>query len=154
LKDALDESFDLGPLRDADASSMLGTRPDPRAQAMLAGLRARGAHSVFVRYLESLGGHPKADAVLAAATTTLGWGPLMRKRVSRLTVENLPWWIRLFGTLIGASVPAEHHESDRFCGLPNEEILGKHSLSEVACAALLGEVSPDPAHLFVFQTLV
>ena len=79
----------------------------PRAEAMLAGLRARGARSVFVRYLEGLGGHPTADAVLAAITATLAWGPLMRKRISRLTVESLPWWMRLFGTLIGASVEAD-----------------------------------------------
>jgi hypothetical protein len=78
----------------------------------------------------------------------------MRKRVSRLTVESLPWWIRLFGSLIGASVPAELHEPDRFCGLSNNELLGARSLTEVACAALLGEASPDPAHLLVFQTLV
>ena len=156
LNNALDESFDLSRASDdVTARALLTTtEPDPKAERMLAALHARGTRSVFLRYLESLGSYPTADAVLAAATTTLGWGPLMRKRVSRLTVENLPWWIRLFGTLIGASVPAEHHESDRFCGLPNEEILGKHTLSEVACAALLGEVSPDPAHLFVFQTLV
>ena len=79
----------------------------PRAEAMLAGLRARGAKSVFVRYLQSLAGHPTADAVLAAITTTLAWGPLMRKRISRLTAESLPWWMRLFGTLIGASVDAD-----------------------------------------------
>src|SRR5271168_4861214 len=90
-----------------------------------------------------------ADAVLAAATTTLAWGPLMRKRVSRLTVESLPWWVRLFGTLIGASVPAERHAPDRFGGRPNAEILAASSLTEVACAALLGEASQTPSHLFV-----
>ena len=83
----------------------------PSAEAMLAGLRERGARSAFVRYLESLGGHPTADAVLAAVTATLAWGPLMRKRISRLTVETLPWWMRLFGTLLGASVEADRHEA-------------------------------------------
>ena len=119
---------------------------------MLAGLRERGARSVFVRYLEGLGGHPTADAVLAAITVTLAWGPLMRKRISRLTVETLPWWMRLFGTLIGASVEADRHEADRFCGIPNEEILGRRSLTEVAYLALLGQEAasrgpvrlPDP----------
>ena len=37
---------------------------------------------------------------------TLAWGPLMRKRISPLTAEMLPWWLRLFGALIGASVDA------------------------------------------------
>jgi succinyl-CoA synthetase alpha subunit len=156
LQNALDESFDLSRVSDdATARALLTTtEPDPKAERILAALHARGTRSVFLRYLESLGGYPTADAVLAVATTTLGWGPLMRKRISRLTVENLPWWIRLFGILIGASVPAERHEPERFCGLPNAEILGRLSLTEVACAALLGEASPNPAHLFVFQTLV
>jgi len=43
---------------------------------------------MFIRYLEGLDGHPSADAVLAAIIATLAWGPLMRKRVSRLTVET------------------------------------------------------------------
>ena len=156
LKNELDEGFDLGRVRnDTTACALLvRTDPDAKAERMLAALRARGARSVFVRYLENLGGYPTADAVLAAATTTLAWGPLMRKRVSRLTVESLPWWVRLFGTLIGASVSAERHEPDRFCGIPNEDILRTRSLTEVACAALLGEASPVPSHAFVFQTLV
>ena len=38
--------------------------PDPRAAAMLAALEARGARSVFVRYLRTLGENVTADAVL------------------------------------------------------------------------------------------
>ena len=156
LKNELDEAFDLGRVSDDTAARavLVRTEPDAKAERMIAALRARGARSVFLRYLENLGGYPSADAVLAAATTTLAWGPLMRKRVSRLTVESLPWWVRLFGTLIGASVPTERHAPDRFCGMPNAEILAASSLTEVACAALLGEASPTPSHLFVFQTLV
>jgi hypothetical protein len=77
----------------------------------------------------------------------------MRKRISRLTAESLPWWVRLFGALIGASVAAERHEPDRFCEIPNAEILGQRSITEVAYIALLG-LSPEPANLFAFQTLV
>jgi succinyl-CoA synthetase alpha subunit len=156
LKNELDETFDTSGVLDAAGARglLVRTEPDAKAEAMLAALRARGARSVFVRYLEILGGYPTADAVLAAATTTLAWGPLMRKRVSRLTVETLPWWVRLFGTLIGASVPSERHEPNRFCGIANAEILASRSLTEVACAALLGEASPAASHLFVFQTLV
>ena len=156
LKNELDEAFDLGRVSDDTAARALlvRTEPDAKAEQMLAALHARGARSVFLRYLENLGGYPTADAVLAAATTTLAWGPLMRKRASRLTVESLPWWVQVFGTLIGASVPAERHEPDRFCGMPNAEILAARSLTEVACAALLGEAAPTCSHLFVFQTLV
>ncbi|HEX4944048.1 MAG TPA: hypothetical protein VFV55_06810 [Usitatibacteraceae bacterium] len=155
VKSALDETFDVGSIV-ADAATrelfVSGAR-DGKAEAMLAGLKARGARSVFVRYLESLPGHPCADAVLAAITTTLAWGPLMRKRVSRLTAESLPWWMRLFGALVGASVDAQRHEAGRFCGIATAEILGQRSLTELAYIALLG-LHPQPANLFAFQTLV
>jgi succinyl-CoA synthetase alpha subunit len=154
LKSAQDETFDLRSISaDVPRQLFVSEKRDAKAEAMLAGLKARGAQSVFVRYLQSLNGHPTADAVLAAITTTLAWGPLMRKRVSRMTAESLPWWTKLFGALIGASVPADRHEPGRFCGIATEEILGKRSLTEMAYIALLGS-APAPANLFAFQTLV
>jgi hypothetical protein len=155
LKSALDDAFDVAAIEtDQSLRNLLlvGER-DARARAMLDGLKARGARSVFVRYLESLGGHPTADAVLAAISATLAWGPLMRKRVSRTTAEASPWWIKLFGTLIGASVHADRHEPGRFCGMTAEDVLGQRSLTEIAYVALLG-LEPEPANLFAFQTLV
>ena len=155
LASALDETFDARSMK-TDAATrelLLGASSDAKANAMLAALKARGAKSVFVRYLESLGGHPTADAVLAAITTTIAWGPLARRRISRLTAETLPWWMRLFGTLIGASTEAARHEKERFCGMPGAEILGKRSLTEIAYVALLGR-SPRPADLFAFQMLI
>lgn len=155
LRDALDQGFNLAPLCDDQALGALvaSDTPDPRAEAMLAGLEARVARSVFVRYLRSLGGHVSADAVLAATTTTLAWGPLMRKRVSRITVETLPWWFRLFGTVIGASAPVEAHSAEGFCGLTTERLLGEVSMTEVAYRALLGR-TPEAADLFALQTLL
>jgi len=120
---------------------------------MLAGLKARGAKSAFVRYVESLGGHPTADAVLAAIAATLAWGPLARKRISKTTAESLPWWIRLFGTMIGASVDASKHTAQSFCGIPAAGLIGKRSLTEIACVALIGQ-EPKAADLFAFQALV
>lgn len=155
LRDALDEGFDLAPLLAAAADEALlqDAQPDPRAQAMLDGLRARGARSVFVRFVERLGGHASAAAVLAAITTTVGWGPLMRKRVSRLTVECLPGWCQLFGAMLGASVDASRHEPTRFCGMDGAELLGSRSLTEVAYVALLHD-APSEHDLHAFQTLV
>ncbi len=120
---------------------------------MLRGLKARGARSAFVSYLQILPGHLTEDAVLAAVTATLAWGPLMRKRVSRITAESLPWWMRLFGALIGASVPADQHQADSFCGIATSDILEQRSISEVAFVALLG-LAPNPADLYAFQVLV
>lgn len=155
LGSALDESFDLAALpKDAALAELLvGREPDARAQAMLEALQARGARSVFLRYLASLPGQPAADGVLAAVAATLAWGPLMRKRISRLSAESLPWWLRLFGTAIGASVAAPRHEAGRFCGEATDAILQKRSLTEMACLALFGR-EPEPADLFAMQTLV
>ncbi len=155
LKSAVDEAFDVGAIVTDSATRTLfvANERDPRAETMLAGLKARGARSVFVRYLASLGAPVTADAVHGAIAATLAWGPLMRKRISRLTAEAVPWWTRLFGTLIGASVSAERHEADRFCGIVTADIVGKRSLTEVAYVALLG-LEPAPANLFAFQTLV
>jgi succinyl-CoA synthetase alpha subunit len=155
LKSALDEAFDLGTVVADRATHRLfvGDSRDPKAEAMLAALEARGAKSIFVRYVRTLPGNPTSDAVLAAIVTTLAWGPLMRKRVSRLTAESVPAWLRLFGALIGASVDARQHQTDRFCGIAAAEILGQRSLTEMAYVALLG-ATPQPAQLFAFQTLV
>jgi succinyl-CoA synthetase alpha subunit len=151
--DALDENFDIDRIEVEDPALFSGADPDPRAEAMLAGLRARGVKSIFVRFVESLPGHPTADAVLAAITTTLAWGPLMRKRISRLTAESLPWWMRLFGALIGASAAAEQHRPDSFCGIAMTDILQRRPISEVVFVALLG-LTPTPADLLAFQVLV
>ncbi|HEX4597918.1 MAG TPA: CoA-binding protein [Burkholderiaceae bacterium] len=154
MRDEQDDSYDTSQVKiDGAAGLLTGKSADPTAQAMLAGLEARGAKSVFVRYLRSLPGHPSADAVLAAISATLAWSPLMRRRISRLTVESLPWWLRLFGTLIGASVPAEQHRPDRFCGIEVADIIERRTLGEVAFVALLG-LPPKPADLFAFQVLV
>jgi succinyl-CoA synthetase alpha subunit len=155
LTNALDDSFDLAKVpHDASIrATLVGDIRDARAEAMLAGLEARQAKSVLVRFVRSLNGYPTADAVLAAITTTLAWGPLMRKRISRVSAENLPWWMRLFSTLIGASVDASRHEQGHFCGIANADLIGRRLLTEVACAALLGQ-EPTASDLFSFQTLV
>jgi hypothetical protein len=155
LKSAVDETFDLGrvALCEAERALLVGPEPDRKADFVLAGFAARKVKSIFVRYLRSLGGHPNADAVLAALTTTLAWSPLMRKRISRLTAESLPWWIRMFGTLIGASAPAAQHQARTFCNITTDELLGRRTLTETACLALLGREG-EPADLFVFQTLI
>jgi len=158
LKSALVEEFDFRAIKSLTAAERdilvsAEREPDSAAEAMIAAITARGAKSVLVRYLRSLDGQPRREAVLAAITTTLAWGPLMRKRISRLTAESLPWWMLLFGTLIGASADATRHETGRFCGMNSKEILEERGLTEVSFAALLG-LPPTAGNLFAFQTLV
>ncbi|GJH37585.1 CoA-binding protein [Paraburkholderia hospita] len=152
LADAFDREFDVDAIDTEGSAILFSDGPDAKAQAMLAGLAARGVSSAFVRWVANGPGYPCADAVLAAITTTLAWGPLMRKRISRLTAENLPWWTKLFGTLIGASADASRHHPDSFCDLSTEALLGERSLTEVAFAALLG-LTPSDDDLFAFSTL-
>lgn len=155
LGDVLDEQFALADivLTPAQRGLLVAETPDTKAQALLAGIDARAAKSAFVRFLRGLGGHPRSDAVLAAITTTLAWGPLQRKRISRNSAENLPSWIKLFGTTIGASIDASQHRTATFCGIANADIVERLSLTEVACKALLG-IEPSAADLFAFQTLL
>lgn len=153
LRDALDEGFDVGRVAADAAGGCTAGAPDARAAEMLAGLAERGARSVPLRWLRSLPGHATADAVLAAIAVTLGWGPLMRKRVTRLSVENVPGWLRLLATMIGASVDASRHETGAFCGVPAVELLQRASITEVAYRALLGR-APDERRRLALQTLV
>jgi succinyl-CoA synthetase alpha subunit len=153
--DPRDEALEAGSLRsDAAVRELfLAGHPDEKARAMLEALHARGVRSVFIRYLESLEGHPTADAVLAAIAATAAWAPLMRRRISLLTALNLPWWMRIIGSLLGASVSAESHERERYCGVPNVELLRSSTLTDIAALSLLAR-KPEPAHLFALQTLV
>lgn len=153
LVDAFDESFDVSVIDTAGSAVCFASERDAKADAMIAGLAARGVSSPFIRWLTHQERYPSADAVLAAITTALAWGPLMRKRVSRLTAESLPWWIKLFGTLIGASADASRHSPEAFCGFSNAELLGERSLTEIAFAALLN-LKPSSDDLFAFRTLV
>jgi succinyl-CoA synthetase alpha subunit len=150
---SLSESFDIAKVDASGHPGLTSDSPDGRARALVDGVKARGGRSVFLRWLESLPGHPTEAAALAAISATLAWGPLSRKRISRLTAESFPWWLQLFGTLIGASADAAKHEAGKFCGLSQQQMLESLSLGEVAFAALLGHV-PGEDDLFAFQTLV
>ena len=134
-------------------ATLLGNEPDPLAEAMLKAFDKRQGKSVFVRYLRTLKGHPTTDAVIAALTTTIAWEPLMRKRIPRLTVRNMPWYAHLFAVIIGAAANGKHHQPGKFCGVTTEEILESWSITELAYLSLLGE-RPTPASLFPFQVML
>jgi hypothetical protein len=86
-----------------------------------------------------LGGRPSRDAILAAISTTIAWGPLMRKRISRLTAETLPWYLRLYGVMIGASIPAKHHQPGSLWGISREERFGRWTMADFLFLALTGK---------------
>ncbi len=98
LADPADEEFDLQPLlqqtqEEEAIAHFIGSEEDERARIMLDGTAARGANSVFLRYLQLLqqetNSFISADAVLAAICCHLAWKPLLHKRLSVTTLFNL-----------------------------------------------------------------
>src|SRR5208337_1585136 len=127
LLDAHDESFALGSIQ-----------VDEQTRArFLAGLNARVSR----------------DAILAAIATTIAWGPLMRKRISRLTAETLPWYLRLYGVMIGASIPGRHHQHGSLCGVSREERFSNWTMADFLCLALIGK-KPTSAEARPLQILI
>ena len=144
LIDARDQDFDLSAIPVSDElRSLFAATPedanDPRPEAMIAAVRARGGQSLFLRFIDALGVRPSRDAILAAIATTIAWAPLMQKRISRLTAETLPWYLRLYGVMIGASIPAEHHRPGMLCGVSREERFGNWTMADFLFLAITGK---------------
>jgi succinyl-CoA synthetase alpha subunit len=144
LMDARDEAFDLSVIKVDDKiralfRSAADDLDDPRPEAVLKAVRDRGCKSLFLKFIEFLGGRPSRDALLAAISTTIAWGPLMRKRISRVTAETLPWYLRLYGVIIGSSIPAKHHQHGSLCGVPRDERFGHWTMADFLYLALTGK---------------
>ena len=158
LLDARDEAFDCSGITVDESTRALfsaaaAEADDPRPEAMLKAVRDRGGKSLFLRFVESLGARPSRDAILAAVSTTIAWGPLMRKRISRLTAETLPWYLRLYGVMIGASIPARHHQHGSLCGISREERFSRWGMADVLFLALTGK-KPTQAEARPLQILI
>ncbi len=157
LEDARDESFDLGRIDiDDDTRALFLAGEDDesvRPEAMLKALRARGGRSVFLKLLESLDGRVHRDGILAAIATTIAWGPLMRKRISRLTATKLPWYLRLYGVMIGATIPGHHHKTGSLWDIPREERFESWTMADLAFLAMTGR-KPTPEQAKPLQILI
>lgn len=148
LLDGDDESFDTSGivLDEATRALFLATADDaadPRPEAMLDAIRQRGGKSVFLNYLLGLGGRLSRDAILAAIATTIAWGPLMRKRISRLTAETLPWYLRLYGVMVGSMIPGSEHKSGTLCGIPRAERFSRWTMTDLCYLAMTGKKPTD-----------
>jgi succinyl-CoA synthetase alpha subunit len=158
LRDGRDETFDVSVITmDADTRALFLATPeeadDPRPEAMLAAIEARGGRSAFLKYLKAEGGRLSRDAILAAIATTIAWGPLMRKRISRLTAETLPWYLRLYGVMVGATIPGAHHQSGSLHGIPRAERFGQWTMADLCFLAMTGK-KPTPGEALPLQLLV
>jgi len=144
LIDGRDEAFDFSAITVDQATADLfaatsAEAADPRPEAMLKAVRMRGGKSVFLQFIASLGVRPSRDAILAAIATTIAWTPLMRKRISRVTAETLPWYLRLYGVMIGASIEGKHHQHGSLCGVPRDERFGKWTMADFLFLAVTGK---------------
>jgi len=158
LTDPYDEAFDFSAIKlDPNAREIFLARADeaddPRPEAMLKAVRDREGKSLFLKFLQSLGGRLSRDAILAAIATTIAWGPLMRKRISRLTAETLPWYLRLYGVMIGASIPGQHHQHGKLWGIPRDERFGRWTMADFLFLALTGK-RPTEAEARPLQILI
>ena len=158
LQDGRDEGFDTRAIAmDADTRAMFFATDedagDPRPDAMLAAVRFRGGKSVFLNYLRGLEGRLSRDAILAAISLTIAWGPLMRKRISRLTAETLPWYLRLFGVMVGVTIPGVHHRNDALCGIRREERFNRWTMADLCYLAITGR-KPNAEEALPLQMLI
>ncbi len=158
LKDGRDEEFDTSGITMDENSRELflageDEADDPRPEAMLAAVQARGGKSAFLQYLGGLDGRLNRDAILAAIALTISWAPLMRKRITRLTARTLPWYLRLYGVMVGASISGEHHQHGELCGIPRDERFGQWTMADLCYLAMTGK-RPAKAEAELLQLLV
>ncbi|MGA7324300.1 MAG: CoA-binding protein [Rhodomicrobium sp.] len=158
LQDGHDEAFDYSGIRLDDKTRALfmatsAEAEDPRPEAMLRAVHERGGKSLFLKFLEAQGGRLSRDAILAAIAMTIAWGPLMRKRISCLTAETLPWYLRLYGVMIGASIPANNHQHGSLWGIPRDERFCQWTMADFLCLALTGK-KPTEAEARPLQILI
>ncbi len=144
LKEGHHVDFDLSTIEvDASTRALFMARDDEakdsHPEAMLQAVRERGAKSVFLDLLLEQGGRLSRDAILAAIATTIAWGPLVRKRISRLTAETLPWYLRLYGVMVGASIPARHHQRGSLAGISQAERYGSWTMADLCFLAITGK---------------
>lgn len=134
--------------------SFAADKGDKLAETVLKKVESLGRKSVFIEFVkEAAGGKPSTEALLAAIWMTLGWEPLVKRSISKITIAALPWYSRVFSAFVGCSVPAEKHTKDSFCGVKNEELIDKWTFTEAAFLALIGR-KPNEKELFEFSMLL
>jgi hypothetical protein len=118
---------------------------------------AQDAQSIFIKFLldfaKQEGGKPSTDAMIAAIWTTLGWGGLKSKKITKGTITRLPWYSRIYSTIVGVVASADKHCEDSFCGVKLEELVPNFSFTRTAFLSLMGR-EPTDDELFEFQVLL
>ena len=87
------------------------------------------------------------------ARVTLGWGGMKSKKVTKSTLVRLPWYSRIYSTIVGVAASADRHGEDNLCGVKLEDLIPKFSFTRTAFLALMGR-EPSDDELFEFQVLL
>ena len=150
--DYAEQLKEAGKYKDA----LLADGEDPCAKKLAECLDKAG-HSVFIQfvqdYAEANGGKLSTDTLFAAVWTTLGWSALRGKKISKDTLVRLPWYSRIYSTIVGVSAPAERHGEDSIAGVKLEELIPNYSFTKTAFVTLLGR-QPSESELYEFQVLL
>jgi len=152
------EKFDSSKLLkdlSADAKkSLTADKGDALAKPLLKRVDGLGRKSVFIEFVkEATKGSPSSDAILAAIWMTLGWEPLIKRSISKITIAALPWYSRIFSSFVGCSVPSARHKKDSFCGVKTSELIDEWSFTDASFLALIGR-KPTESEKFEFSMLL
>jgi hypothetical protein len=153
------EKFDYAAqLKEADKhkDALLADGEDACAKKLAECLNKAG-YSVFVQFVQDFaaanGGKLSTDALFGAVWATLGWEALRTKKISKVTLARLPWYSRIYSTIVGASAPASRHGEDSIAGVKLEELIPNYSFTKTAFVTLLGR-QPSESELYEFQVLL
>lgn len=144
LKDGQDTGFDYSGIQlNSDElkkfEKVAKGENERRSNAMINAVKLRGGSSVFLEFLQAQGIKLSQDAVLAAIALTIAWGPLVRKKITRLTAETLPWYLKLYGVMIGASIPSQHHKPGELFGIKMEDRYANWTMDDLCYLAVTGK---------------
>lgn len=144
----------LKELTAAEKKSLTAAKSDATAKTLLKRVDGLGKKSVFIEFVkEASGGAPSTDALVAAIWTTIGWEPLIKRSISKITLTALPWYSRIFSSFVGCSVPAAKQTKESFCGVKNDDLISKWSFTDAAFLALIGR-KPVEKERFEFSMLL
>ena len=153
------EIFDYSDLlnkSDEFKEALVCSQGDTRAPKMLDCLNKAGK-SVFISFCEEFAmkhnGKLTVDILLGAVWVTIGWNSLKSRKISVDTIAKLPWYSRIFSTLVGVAAPADRHGEDSFSGVKMEDLIPNYSFTRTAFLALLGR-EPSQNELYEFQVLL
>ncbi|MBI5643937.1 MAG: CoA-binding protein [Deltaproteobacteria bacterium] len=139
----------------ADARKALtASKDDSLSKVILKKIDSLGKKSVFIEFVkEAAGGKPSTDALFAAIWMTLGWEPLIKRSISKVTITALPWYSRIFSSFVGCSVTGAKHKKDSFCGIKNDELINDWTFTDASFLGLIGR-KPTEIERFEFSMLL